>query len=391
MITSVEGAVSYNNKLSFLIDWEITLKCNLDCGYCDKGIYGGHENSIPHPNLEKCLKTLDFLYEYVDIYMQAKKNLQSAVLNVYGGESLYHPDIVTILKQSKEKHQKYNWNLTITTTTNLILSQKILNQILNYIDEFTCSFHSENTDKQLEIFKENLLFLKSNNKNFKVVILMNPKKWEYCLDMISFCQENNMRFLIRQLDQPLAKAPDNYNSELKKKETWYYNVYLDRPENHEPKYTYSQEQISWFEEEYNGRNKNTVTSIDKNNNLNEQGRCCCGGRLLSTNQNYKNKVSFVNNNFFDWYCSVNYFFVFVKQVTEEIFVNKDCMMNFSGNIGPIGNLKNYNELLNFTKTNLENKTLPVIKCAKQLCRCGLCAPKAKDKEIYLKIMNKYIN
>jgi MoaA/NifB/PqqE/SkfB family radical SAM enzyme len=268
MLESVESAISTSGKLIFLLDWEITLKCNLDCGYCDKGIYGGHENSIPHPNINECLKTIDFLLEYVDLYMQAKKNLKNAILNVYGGESLNHPKIVDILKEVKIKHQKYNnWHLTLSNTTNLIVSKKILNEIIKYVDVFNCSFHSENTDKQLTIFKENLLFLKNNNKKFKIIILMNPKKWEKCLDVISFCKENNLNFLIRQLDQPLSKAPENYDSEIEKKQSWFHNVYLTNPINHEPKYRYTQEQLSWFEEEYNNRNKNTITSIDKNNSF----------------------------------------------------------------------------------------------------------------------------
>ena len=31
---TIEPAIDPANKISFLLDWEITLRCNLDCSYC---------------------------------------------------------------------------------------------------------------------------------------------------------------------------------------------------------------------------------------------------------------------------------------------------------------------------------------------------------------------
>ena len=69
------------------------------------------------------------MFEYVDQYMQRKPaGLRYVILNVYGGESLHHPDIVEILSQIQEKYQPYagSWHLTVTTTTNAILPNKKL-------------------------------------------------------------------------------------------------------------------------------------------------------------------------------------------------------------------------------------------------------------------------
>ena len=88
-IKSIGLAVAPNNTPTFLLDWEVTKKCNLDCSYCGVGIDGGHENTIPHPILDDCLKSIDFMYEYVDLYMEHKKPTQKKViLNVYG-EKVY--------------------------------------------------------------------------------------------------------------------------------------------------------------------------------------------------------------------------------------------------------------------------------------------------------------
>ena len=72
-------------------------------------MYGGHDNSISHPKLSDCLDSLDFMFEYADLYMSHKpKGIRTVILNVYGGESLSHPDIIEILTQAREKYQQYS-------------------------------------------------------------------------------------------------------------------------------------------------------------------------------------------------------------------------------------------------------------------------------------------
>ena len=123
-VKSLEPAIDPNNKINFLLDWELTLKCNLDCSYCPTGIDGGHDNSTQHPALIDCLQTIDFMFKYADIYMSLRPpGLRHVILNVYGGESLHHPDIVPILEQVHQRHAPYadQWSLTVTTTTNACL------------------------------------------------------------------------------------------------------------------------------------------------------------------------------------------------------------------------------------------------------------------------------
>lgn len=374
--TTVEAAIDPKNRLTFLLDWEITLKCNLDCSYCSKGLYGGHDNSIPHPDLQDCLKTIDFMFEYVDLYMSNRiKSLKYVVLNVYGGESLHHPQIVHILKKIKEKYySKYSnkWNLVLQITTNLITTKNKLLKIIDIIDDFTVSFHPESTAKQQEQFKYNCQILQDYDKKFKCIILMHPnnEKWQTCIDLISWCEKNNINFLPRQLDHSPEKTQFNYSAD----------------------------QVEWFKELYSHRNnKDQALEVEwkteKNNenkfDLTDSGRSCCGGRMLCTNQNYKKTHVFIDNKFTGWSCSVNEFFLYIKQVTGEIFVNKDCKMNFDGEVGPIGNIKNSQSLLDWTKQNMENQTMPIITCKKDICLCGVCAPKSKSKSKFNDIVKKY--
>jgi hypothetical protein len=297
------------------------------------------------------------------------KGIRYVVLNIYGGESLHHPDIVKILSQVREKYQPYTnrWQLTVTTTTNAIISSKRLKQIIPYIDEFTVSYHTENTDKQKQQFKNNLLAIKQADKRQKCVILMHQenKLFQDATVIIDWLTQNNIKILPRQLDD---------------------NIGVDG------KRIYKQDQVQWFDNLYQTKTfgKNTDLLKDRvESNLTDIGRACCGGRQTCSDQNYKQRNHYVSNQFPDWYCSVNHFFLYVKQVTGEVYVNKDCKMNYNGAVGPIGTLTDYQTLLNNTREQLSNNTIPVIQCKKQRCYCGLCAPKAQSKTDYDKIIKKY--
>jgi pyruvate-formate lyase-activating enzyme len=377
MITSLEPLIDPANRISFLIDWELTKKCNLDCSYCSVGVdYGGHDNSVPHPPLGVCLKTIDFMFKYVDLYMTNKvKGIKYVMLNVYGGEALAHPDIIDILKACREKQLPYKdrWHLTITTTTNAIVSKKRLQELLCLIDEFTVSYHSESTVKQKKIFKQNLLTIQAAGKRQKCIVPMhhNLEYFKDCQQMIEWLEENDIKLLPKQLDISSEQHID----------------ILDREQ------IYQKEQIVWFDKLYHGQIYNLPgdTSKEKDSlNLSNVGRACCGGRQLCQDQNYKQKTFYVDNKFTDWFCSVNHFFVFLRQVTGEIFVNKDCKMKFDGSVGSIGNLVNADQLLSELQDQIQTNSIPTIQCSKNRCLCGVCAPKAKNLETYNKIMEKYL-
>lgn len=370
-VESIEAAIDPNNKMTFLLDWELTFKCNLDCNYCATHLYGGHNNSIPHPPLDECLKTIDFMYKYVDLYMKHKvPSVRHVILNIYGGESLIHPNIITILEQVKERYHPYQdrWSLTVTVTTNAVVSAKQMNKITDLIDEFSVSYHTESTEKQKQQVRDNLLLIKSKNKRLKCIILMHTQDENFADDlaMIEFCKSNEIKYLPRQLDH----GP--------KDTRWNYKPY----------------QVVWFEEFYkkkgfNNSNQVTLSAEKETTDLADVGRVCCGGRQLSLNQNYRERAFYVQNKFPNWYCSVNWFFVSIKQITNEVFVNKDCRMNFKGSVGPIGYLDNTDKILTELQNKLDNNTLPVIQCKKTRCVCGLCAPKAKEFSTFDKIMKKY--
>jgi hypothetical protein len=297
------------------------------------------------------------------------KGLRYVVLNVYGGESLHHPNVIEILEQVHQRYRPYQdaWHLTVTTTTNAIVSERKLDCVIPLIDEFTASYHTESTDRQKQQFRDNLLKIKQAGKRLKTVVLMHTdlNKFLDAQQMITWLNENEIQVLPRQLDD---STTDTLN----------YNI----------------QQIKWFGDLYKSKSsdkQHSVIKIDSGStNLSDTGRACCGGRSMCQDQSYKSQSTFVlDNKFKGWSCSVNWFFLFVKQYNQEIYVNKDCKMSFDGTVGPIGTLSESKTLLEKLENDLANNSLPVIICDKHKCHCGLCAPKARTPELFDQMFSKY--
>lgn len=376
-IKSLGFALDPNNVPAFLLDWEVTKLCNLDCSYCGIGIDGGHDNSTKHPAADKCLKAIDFMYQYVDIYMQYKKPSQrKVILNVYGGESLFHPDIVEILNECRSRYHLFQnyWHLTITCTTNGVVGINQWKRIVPLIDEFTLSYHAENLPKQQLQFRQNLLYLKKQNKRVKCVIMMhNDKNFLKDLEsMIQFCQDNQIRYLLKPLDNVESKWRYSAEQFTKLKTFWIQTESINKKTN----YQQIDDKIDSDAE---------ISSI-------HEGRPCCGGRKLSINGNLKSHETFVpKQNFKDWYCSVNWFFLFVQQLTGNIYTNKDCRTSTSGKVEPLGNLQNAQIVLDKLKQQFDNRSMPVIKCVKDICMCGFCAPKADNIKDYNELFDRQLD
>lgn len=351
-----------NLPRAFQIAWESTLKCNMDCSYCGNG----HDNSKPHPSLEDCLNTVDFIIEYVNLYMSTRsQNNKVANLNIHGGESIFQPEIVEILEYARSQKEKYNdWQLNVSLITNATTSMTRWKKIVELVDYFTISFHAEGLEKQHQQFKENVLYLKQSNKNFQVSVLMHPKYWNVCVDMIEWCKEHEIQYLPRQIDHSWIKFQFNYSAE-------------------QVEYLTGMPKIS---------TASKILSIFKSGiNLSAKGRACCGGDTLCTKGiNGTNETKYVQgNNFKGWHCSVNRSFLYIRQTTGEVYTNKDCRMNLDGKIGVLGYLKDSKKILSDLKQKIETDTLPDIICKKNSCWCGLCAPKAETKEKYDQIMNRF--
>jgi pyruvate-formate lyase-activating enzyme len=368
-LNTIEPAPHPSAKLGILIDWLVTLKCNYDCSYCPTvGTIMwptvGHDNSIPHPDYDKCLGMLKQLYAYTDVMMISKKDrLKDATMNMYGGEAVFHPQFVQLAEATTREFEQYKdrWRLTRRLTTNGTATEKNWKTIVSHMEGVTMSYHTQGPQKLKKVFLANLQHLVDINKEFDVVVLMYPHQdyWQECLEFARWCKENKLRSRPRLLDGPLG--------------------------------TYSETQIQELSEFFSS---DELSSLKPGEKLTvSKMRACCGGRPLCTNREFKSSQALVPRGpegYKGWTCAANQFFIFGNTPTGMYYTNRDCRVRLDGKLGPIANIHTMEQYTNKIRKQIqETNTVPVLTCAQNYCHCGTCAPKARTPEDLAKIMKVY--
>ena len=355
-IHTLESAYHPKDKLTFLIDWLVTLKCNYDCAYCG---LTGHDNSTEHPAYEKAIKMIEQMYRYTDVVMSHKKKyFRDVIMNVYGGESIYHPDIIPLLQATTDFYEEYKdrWRLKRRMTTNGTAAMKNWEQICEHVEGFTMSYHSTGPNKLKKIFRNNLMYLTSIGKEHDVIVCMYPhaESWDDCVEFLRWSKSQGINARPKMLDGSLGVYEDHHLKDL--------SEFLDH---------------------------NELKKWDVSQKADTQARGCCGGRKMCINGNLKEYQIMVprdTNGFYGWQCSANQFFLHANNVTGLYYTNKDCRVKLNGETGPIASIDTMPKYIE-DMSHLDK--LPTLTCAQKTCRCGTCAPKSVYKENLAKILNNY--
>ena len=359
-IHTLESAYHPKDKMSFLIDWLVTLKCNYDCAYCGIGP-SGHDNSTAHPSYDRSIVMLDQMYQYADVVLQHKKiTFKDVVMNIYGGESIYHPDIVRLIKKSSDMYLPYKdkWRLRRRITTNGTASEKIWKSICEHIEGFTMSYHSTGPDKLKKLFKINLKYLSDIKKEHDLIVCMYPTKdhWHDCIEFLRWAKDTGINARPKMLDGPLGVYKKEHLRDLEE--------FIDQSE---------------------------LKDWDIDQKADTQNRGCCGGRKMCVNRNLKDYQFIVprgEDGFKGWHCAANQFFLHGNNVNGLYYTNKDCRVRLDGKTGAIANVETMPKYIEDLKR--QNK-LPTLVCAQKTCRCGTCAPKSIYKENLTDILKIYNN
>lgn len=357
-INTIEPAYHPNQKMSFLVDWLVTLKCNYDCAYCPIGPTG-HDNSTKHPDVKQSLLMLDQMYEYVDVVMLHKKEAsKEVIMQMLGGEVIYHPNVIELMVHSSRRYEQYkeNWKLKRRLTTNGTATEKIWNAICEHIEGITMSYHSPGPDKLKKFFKANLEHLGDIKKEHDVIVCMYPDRyhWKDCINFLHWAKDKGIPARPKMLDGPLGVYNKQHIHDL--------SEFLDPTE---------------------------LQDWDTEKRADTQARGCCGGRKMCFDRKLKQQHILVPrgpNGFKGWHCSANQFFLHGNNVTGQYYTNKDCRVKLDGSTGAIADINTMPDYIADLRTQQE---LPTLICAQTKCVCGTCAPKSVDRQQLLEIMKIY--
>lgn len=343
-----------------MVTWDTGRRCNYDCTYCEST---RHDNKSPHHTLDELIVMFDFIKQWTDIYNSKRLIPSTTNINFTGGEPTMNPvfwDLVDYIKQSDL------FNLSLTT--NGAWSSKFTEKIKQRFSGVTISYHAEAHPNLKKQVLKNIDDLHGSKLRLQVNVMLHVDHWDECVSVY-----NDL------ISKGISAKPRPIGDGNISRKGWF----IDRDgTNRRTSHDYTTEQQEWFWSA-TGMNKK-ASSVAEGEIL---GRGCCGGRCLQGKVNDRwQEIKIVDTNFKDWYCMVDWYFLHIDQHTGLIYHHQTCQALHNKKRGSIGHISDRKYMIEELKNRLESPK-PIV-CPNQRCGCGMCVPKAENKEEFDIMWNK---
>jgi MoaA/NifB/PqqE/SkfB family radical SAM enzyme len=335
-----------------MVTWDTGRRCNYDCSYCEST---RHDTNSPYHSLDELKQTFDFVKSWTEKYNKQRQVQSHTNINFTGGEPTMNPafwDLVDYVKAEP--------GFELSLTTNGAWNSKYTQKIIDRFHGVTVSYHAEGHPELKKQVLANIMALKKSGIRLQVNVMLHVDHWAESMDVYKSLKRHNINVKPRPIGDGGVDRPG-----------WFVDA---DGTNRRTTHDYDRFQQGWFFEEMGI--KGTVEEVKQGTQL---GRGCCGGRCLQgkVNDSWR-EVTLVNNEFKDWSCMVDWYFLHIDQHTGDVYHHQTCQAKHDGSRGTIGNLKDIQPMLDALNQHLANPT-PIV-CPNMRCGCGMCIPKAESKE-----------
>lgn len=369
----------------FQVTWDTGRRCNYDCSYCP---VHRHDNFSAHATLESLKNNVDFVYEYIDLYM-SHRHFKEANIGFTGGEPTVNPNFIPFaqyLKQQYEEKYADRWRCGFALTTNGAMSEKMGKAVMENFGHATVSYHAESNDKLKRQVRNRIMQFHTqgplHNFTVSVNVMFHAAYFDECKELCDFLHDNGVKYVPRIIGEEPDSASDFAHR--------YTTEQLDYMKNY---WKYKNAKLN-NEPEAADRLRATGEPENEEKKLGLKiGRPCCGSReMCLSSGDQSRKSTFVDmREFKGWNCSVNWFFLHLEQQTDGVYHHQTCQARFDGTRGQIGKISEGRSIIENLRKMLEQKIMPTIVCPKHTCGCGLCAPKSKFQNKYIEVLNNHID
>jgi len=373
----------------FQVTWDVGRRCNYDCSYCPAH---RHDNFSKHATLDELKANTDFLFEYIDTYME-HRNHKETNISFTGGEPTVNPNFIPFLQYLQQTYEeKYSdkWIAGFALTTNGAMSEKMANAVMKHTSHATISYHSESDDKLKQQVRDRIMQFHTqgpeNDCSVSVNVMFHAAYFDECKELCDFLHENGVAYVPRVIGEE-AGSRSNFSH-------LYTDEQLDYMKNY---WKYKNAELNDEKEvaaalSAAGEAQNEKHKVEKKDGW-AIGRPCCGSREMCLSAKGEDrKGTFVDfRNFKGWNCSVNWFFLHLEQQTDSVFHHQTCQAKFDQTRGPIGKISEGKKIIADLKEKLSSGTMPTVVCPKHTCGCGLCAPKSVHLENYKTTLARHVD
>lgn len=348
-------AIKHQGQPYLSVVWDTGRRCNYDCTYCEATRHNNY--STPKP-FEEFKETFDFIRAWADLYNTRRKNPTPISISFTGGEPTANPNFWKLIDYIKSTPDQYFLSLT----TNGAWGKKSSKTIIENFGGVTISYHAEADKKLKDNVIRNIQELAKTDINLQVNVMLHVDYWDETLEVYQSLKA-----------QGIVCNPRPIGDGNIVRKGWFVDSDgTNRRTSHE----YTIEQQTWFWSEMG------VSEIPTNAaEGNQLGRKCCANIPLEGKVDNKwQPIKLIDTNFKDWYCMVDWFFLYIDQETQDVYHHQTCKAFYEKTKGPIGNLQNSEKMLTDLKERLSQKIVPSIICPNSRCGCGMCVPKAQTIE-----------
>jgi len=320
-----------DNSKRFQIIWDLGRRCSYACSYCPP-----HRNNkwSPRASLSSLESTMEGIHDYVSLIESFRKTPYLRKLSFTGGEPTIHDDLWPFLERCAEKYPDYSRGIT----TNGWFGDSILQKMKDLTTGGTISYHCEANEEMKDKVVSNILELKDK---YFVNVMFHKDYFTECASLCEILESEGVNYSVRRIG-------DDHPNDKKSIEKGYTHVY-------------DKIQTQYFKNYYG----------EKNESL---GRGCCGKRIFSLDGDTCSYIT--DTNFFGYSCFNPFYFLFINHELDRVWTHQTCGVNWmDGTVSPLGFASKFGEIVDKLGEYLYEKRLPVIKCPKTYCGCGLCTDK----------------
>lgn len=348
------NAIKHMDEKELTVVWDLGRRCTYDCSYCTPHYHTKHS---PFVSKETFHKTADSIVKYADVLNKYRAEPVRTNLSFTGGEATMTPGFFDMAAELRQKYPDREY-LGLGLTTNGAYSKRNVLKVIDTFCSVTISYHAEATPEQKKLVLDNINTCKEKDFPFKVNLMMHRDYFEECKDLADYFTQQNIKFVPRIIGDGVAT------------------------EDTETTQVYNEEQLAWFRNFWQRKNQVTNDCGSCSSKTNASiGRPCCrmDNMHLKFGETWQPGFFVPSQNYNQWHCMINWFFLHVNSEFDYFTFHQTCEVNINSKIGRNGKASQMDLFTDKIENYLKTNTMPIVKCPKSHCGCGLCASKALDK------------
>lgn len=194
----------------FQVTWDLGRRCNYDCSYCP---VHRHDNFSPHASLEELKNSADFVFEYIDIYMEYR-DYKYASIGFTGGEPTVNPNFIEFVKYFKNLYkEKYEsrYKCSFALTSNGAMSKKMADDVVDNFGHITISYHAEADEKLKKQVIERIEQISKNGPakgcSVSINVMFHAEYFEECVKVCEHFDNVGVRYVPRVIGEDPDSRP----------------------------------------------------------------------------------------------------------------------------------------------------------------------------------------